>query len=65
MENEKKSGKTIDVLSTQLILLIENNALLKTILDVLIETNALDKEEIMEKVAQNHVDIRTFAESSE
>ena len=45
--------KSIDVLTSQLHLSIDNNAYLQTILDILIETNHLDKDKIMEKLSQN------------
>ena len=53
MTKEELEGKSFDVFSSQMILLIQNNALLHTILNILIETNQLDKAEIMERLSKN------------
>ncbi len=53
MTKEELDGKTFDVFPSQMILLIQNNALLHTILNILIETNQLDKAEIMTRVSKN------------
>ena len=53
MTTDELEDKNINVFPSQLMLLLDNNASLRTILDILIETNKLDKEEIMAKYQKN------------
>jgi hypothetical protein len=51
MKLDELQNKDIDVTISQLHLLIDNNAYLRTILDVLIETNQLNKKETFDKLS--------------